>query len=234
MPTFHPFPSPQDLVSTLTQKISSALSAALAARNQASLVVSGGSTPKPLFAELSKQELEWAKVTISLADERWVAPDDPASNEGLVRNYLMQNKAAAANFIGLWTGDATASSGETACSAALAKIPRPFDLMILGMGGDGHTCSFFPGAEALPQALDMKSAQSCQAITPLTAPHERMTLTLPTVLNSRQIILHIEGEEKKEVYETALEEGPVGEMPVRAVLRQDLVGVDCYWAPTAQ
>ena len=106
----------------------------------------------------------------------------------------------------------------------------PFDIVILGMGPDGHTASLFPGASRLIDAVDMNSGTLCMAITPVTAPHDRMTLTLPALLDSRQIYLHLSGEEKRDVYEMALRGDSFEKMPIRAVLHQDRVPVDVYWA----
>jgi 6-phosphogluconolactonase len=99
------------------------------------------------------------------------------------------------------------------------------------MGNDGHTASLFPQAARLSEALAQDSGKLCLAITPPVAPHERMSLTLPALLHSRRIILHLVGPGKREVYEKALADGPVAEMPIRAVLRQTAAPVTVFWAP---
>ena len=149
----------------------------------------------------------------------------------MVRSYLLKNRAAAADFIGLKNAAATASAGEKECARKLLDVPRPFDVLILGMGTDGHTASLFPGAEKLALAADINAAPICMGIAPLTAPHERMTLTLPAILDARQIFLHITGEDKKGVLQQALADGPAEEMPIRYVLRQEKTPVAVYWAP---
>ena len=158
-------------------------------------------------------------------------PTENDSNEHLVRNYLLKDKAAAATFIGMKNSKATATGGEKECEHHLQRAPRPFDVLILGMGGDGHTASLFPGAEKLAAATDMDSTKTCMGIAPLTAPHERMTLTLPAILDSRQIFLHITGEDKKNVLKKATTEGPIAEMPIRFILRQQSTPLSVYWAP---
>jgi len=189
------------LVNELSDRIGSLLTAGITDNGQASLAVSGGSTPVELFEQLSGLDIPWQDVVITLVDERWVDPSDPDSNENLVRTHLLQNNAAAAKFRGMKNSAATASEGETACAEVLQKIHRPFDVLILGMGGDGHTASLFPGAVKLSQATDMHSGEICIGIAPVTAPHERMTLTLPEILASRQIFLHITGQDKRDVLE---------------------------------
>jgi 6-phosphogluconolactonase len=219
------------LIAALTNQVVQALKQGIDLDGRASLAVSGGSTPQPLFRELARQDIPWQKVVITLVDERWVAPSDPASNENLVRQYLLQDRAAIATFIGLKNDAQTAEEGEVQCKEELRKVPRPFTVLILGMGNDGHTASLFPGSAQLKAATDMQSGKTCMATMPVDAPHERMTLTLPTLLDSQQIILHITGQEKKAVLEQAQAEGPAEAMPIRYILRQQKRLVDVYWVP---
>ena len=231
MPAFKEFKDSATLVAVLAAQVAELLRAGIKERGRASLVVSGGSTPVPFFAALSELALDWKQVVITLADERWVDPTDTDSNEHLVRLHLLQNRAAAARFVGFKTAVATAVQGEKECADRLALLPKPFDVLILGMGNDGHTASLFPQATRLGQALALDSGKLCLGITPPVAPHERMTLTLPALLQSRQIILHLVGAEKRAVYERALANGPVAQMPIRAVLRQTTAPVTVFWAP---
>ncbi len=210
-------------------KIADALRQGIAANGKASLVVSGGRTPLDLFIQLTRQELDWSKVVITLADERWVSPDNGASNEKLVRNNLLQGFAASATFIGLKNDAASPFEGADQTEQALKVLPRPIDVVILGMGDDGHTASLFPGASNLAAALALDSDRTCMGMTPLTAPLDRITLTLPVLLDSRNIYLHLMGEAKREVYERAEKGTDVNEMPVRAVLNQQQTPVSVYW-----
>ena len=231
MPVFKEFKDSSTLVAGLAAQVAELLRAGIKERGRASLVVSGGSTPVVFFAALSELALDWEQVVITLADERWVDPAEADSNEHLVRQHLLQNRAAAARFVGLRTGAVTAMQGERECADRLALLPRPFDVLILGMGNDGHTASLFPQAARLGEALALESGKLCLAITPPAAPHERMTLTLPALLQSRQIILHIAGADKRAVYERAMADGPVAQMPIRAVLGQTASPVTVFWCP---
>lgn len=222
------FPASDQLVAALVARIEELLSAGIRERGQATLAVSGGSTPLPLFARLSEMELGWDRVTIALVDERWVDTGSEDSNENLVRRHLLQKKAAAARFVGMKNDAATARAGEEACAARLQTLPCPWDCLILGMGNDGHTASLFPGAANLAAAVDMHSGRICMAIQPPAAPHERMSLTLPSILNSRQLILHLQGAEKKKVLAQAQEDGDAAEMPIRYVLRQQTAPLAVY------
>ena len=217
------------LAAALADRVAADLRRAVTERGKASLVVSGGSTPRPFFEQLSRRPLPWSHVQVTLADERWVPADDDASNERLVRRHLLVERAATATLIGLKTPDATPEAGRGACEQALARIARPFDVVVLGMGGDGHTASLFPEAPELEAGLDPSSRRACLAVRPPAAPHPRMSLTLAALLDSRRLVLHITGEEKWEVYERASEPGPATELPIRAVLESGRVEV--WWAP---
>jgi len=227
----HQFPDRENLIVDLSAHLADLLTQGITANGRASLTVSGGSTPVRLFEFLSGLDISWHDIVITLVDERWVEPSDQDSNEHLVKIHLLQNKAAAATFIGMKNPAGTAGEGETECEQRLQNIPRPFNALILGMGGDGHTASLFPGAAKLAAATDMQSGRTCMGLAPLTAPHERMSLTLPAILDSRHIFLHITGREKKAVLEKAMADGPAEEMPIRFVLRQQRVPLSVYWAP---
>ncbi len=225
------FQDRQSLVVELADQIRALLAAGIKTNGRASLAVSGGSTPVSLFKQLSGMDIAWRDVVITLVDERWVEPTEADSNERLVQDHLLQNKATVATFVGMKNAAPTASAGQDECEQQLRKAPLPFDVLILGMGGDGHTASLFPGADKLAAATDMNSGRSCMGLAPLTAPHERMSLTLPAILNSRQIFLHIVGEDKKNVLAKAHIDGPAKELPIRFILRQQTTPLSVYWAP---
>ena len=225
------FADPEQLAGALAAIVADNLRQGLATRQQASLVVSGGTTPGQFFFRLRQMDLAWERVVITLADERWVDPGHEASNERLVRFLLLRDKAVRADFVPLKNKAMNARGGEEECCRALARIPRPFDVVVLGMGMDGHTASLLPGAIGLDQALDPDFGQDCLAITPDPALHERITLTLPALLRARHIFLHCTGRDKKEVLRQAMAPGPVAAMPVRAILGQQHVPVHIYWSP---
>jgi 6-phosphogluconolactonase len=227
------FPNAQAMVSSLADEIVSRLKAGVEQRGRASMAVSGGTTPGILFDVLSEREAPWDKVWITLSDERWIAPDRDGSNEHLARTRLLRGKAAAAHFIGLKTGDATPDAGVTKANGAIAALPRPFDVMLLGMGDDGHTASLYPHAPELKAALDTNAPALVHAVhaQSAAATSDRMTLTLRAILESRWIALLIKGKEKMEIYRAAESGSDVSKMPVRAILGQATVPVDVFWAP---
>ncbi len=219
------------LAASLAEETAGLLRKSISNRKKASLVVSGGSSPKPFFESLSHEILDWNKVTITLADERWVATDHPDSNEFLVRSSLLKNEAASATFIGLKRDQPSAAMDAVICRKELGQVTRPFDVVILGMGNDGHTASLFPGSDQLQVALDDESDLVCTHIKPTAAPYDRITLTLAALLSSRQIFLQLVGNEKWMVLEKALEDLEVEEMPIRAILHQRKTPVTVFWAP---
>jgi 6-phosphogluconolactonase len=181
-----------------------------------------------LFAQLSTADIDWEKVTISLADDRWVDVTDDASNDKLVREHLLVNNASKATFISLKHDFANAADAVEACEAAISDVQMPFDVLILGMGEDGHTASLFPCSEQLQAGLDLNSGKKYIAVQPTTAPHQRMSLTLSALLASSNIFLHSTGESKKAVIAKALE-STESEMPIKAVLER--ANVQLMWAP---
>jgi 6-phosphogluconolactonase len=221
----------ESLSRALAEQIAASLRSAIAARGLASLVVSGGKSPIKLFETLRVQELDWSLVRVGLADERWVDPSDPASNEKLVRDVLLQGPAAAAKFLGLKNGAPTPDMGAVSAWETFARVPRPFDTVVLGMGDDGHTASLFPGSPNLLSALNPAAAPGCVGMRAPVVPQPRLSLNLSALLDSRRILLLITGDEKWPVYVAASVQGPVQDMPVRAVLRQTRTPVEVMWSP---
>jgi 6-phosphogluconolactonase len=168
---------------------------------------------------------------VALADERWVSPEDADSNERLVREVLLKDHAASARFLGLKNGAPTPDLGAVSAWETFARVPRPFDAVVLGMGDDGHTASLFPGSPNLPRALNQAAAAGCVGMWAPAAPHPRLSLNLTALLDSRRITVLITGESKWRTYAAACAAGPVEDMPIRAVLRQSRTPVDVMWAP---
>ena len=225
------YPDADTQARTLASGIGASLAAAIDARGAASLVVSGGKSPVRLFEALRILPLDWSRIGITLADERWVDATDAASNEQLVRDVLLKDGAADARFIGLKNGAASPMLGAAAAWEALGPIPRPFDVTVLGMGDDGHTASLFPHSPHLSAALDTRNPAACIAMRAPTEPHDRLSLNLSALLESRRIVLLLGGAAKWQVYTAARGDGPVEQMPVRAVLRQERTPVEVVWAP---
>ena len=211
-----------ELVAKAAAAIELTLRQAITTRGQASLMVSGGSSPRPLYERLSKVDLGWSKVTISLVDERWVNPGEPGSNEDFIRETLLQNKASATKFFGLKTSHETVKAGLTASEARFKSLEQPFDICVMGMGSDGHTASWFPHSRGLETALAPQNKNILCAIdaagAPVAGDHpHRISLTLSAILASHAIFLFIPGEAKRTVFDAAPSK-PLIETPVKALL----------------
>ena len=213
----------------LAEQTTAMLAADINASGSASLVVSGGRTPMGFFHLLSQQDLDWSAVTITLADERWVDNQHQDSNEKLVRENLLINNAVQANFVAAKNAATDAIDGEADLEQSLATIGR-FTVVILGMGDDGHTASLFPDAETLSLGLDLHSGRTAIAVTPPAAPHQRISMTLPRLLDAQQVVIHISGAGKQAVLQAAHEGDDIAELPIRAILNQQIAPLKIYWA----
>src|ERR1700755_2159951 len=152
----HEFADRLTLGDELAKDIASKLAAAVKDRGKASLAVSGGSTPKLMFAVLAEQEIDWSKVTVTLVDERWVDTDSDRSNARMVAEHLFHHESHTASFVPLFDR-AHKDNVDNALDNVGARIDAlglPFDAVLLGMGSDGHTASFFPGGDNLAAAID--------------------------------------------------------------------------------
>jgi 6-phosphogluconolactonase len=227
MSEWHLFDSQAKLDIALTDYLGQRLQAQVNDSGRASLAVSGGNTPKGLFRGLSHYPVNWSQVDITLVDERWVATDSDQSNERLVRQELLQHRAAGANFFGLKCDAEAPELAVAETRQKLADLQRPFSVVVLGMGEDGHTASWFPQASNLQTLLDPAAPALLAATDPVTAPHQRLTQTLAAVLDSKEIIIHITGAAKREVLQSARDK----HLPVAAILRQTNVPVSIWWAP---
>jgi 6-phosphogluconolactonase len=181
--------------------------------------------------DLSARDLDWTKVTITLVDERFVAANNPRSNHLLVAENLLRNKAKAANFLPLYQAAGSVEEAARLATSATATIGNPFDVAILGMGGDGHTASFFPDGSNLKVALDPNTPRGIITMEAEGAGEPRLTFTFSSLQDARLLVLHIEGESKKDVLTKAQSAGDEAEMPIRAILRRAASPVEIYWAP---
>ncbi|WP_423821239.1 6-phosphogluconolactonase [Salinisphaera sp. SPP-AMP-43] len=215
-----------EIAQQLAEAIAERLRGAISLRGEASLVVCGGSSPKELFQHLSQQELDWSCVTVVPSDERWVPVDDERSNERLIRNTLLTGAAATATFVGLYRDTETPDQALDEVATALAKVPQPLDVVVLGMGDDGHTASLFPQAPDIQACLD----SDAPCVAPTVGPPARISLSLGYLSNAHSMDLLIFGQDKYRVFERAQQAGAVAELPVRGVLRLERPVAKAHWA----
>jgi len=213
------------LAEALAGKVAEQLREAIERQNVATLVVSGGRSPVAFFQCLARQSLDWSRVVISLADERWVPIEHADSNAGLLKRYLLVGAVQQARFVSLYQ---TTSSQEEAAAVAddlLGQLP-PIDVLVLGMGDDGHTASLFPDSPNLEQALALNSDRRCWPMLAPSVPHQRLSMSRALLASARFKVLSVQGQSKLTTLRTALAGDDVAQMPIRAFLHTEL---DIYW-----
>lgn len=219
----------------IARHVAASLRAAIAARGQASLAVSGGKSPIPLFEVLREDDLDWARVSIVLVDERIVPREHEASNTALVARHLLQGKAAAARFCLFFREPAPVFNADVLdalvgdATDRIADLPWPLDVAVLGMGEDGHTASLFAGAPGYARAIasDDRLAWVVPEQAPVPAPHARLTFTLHALLQARELLLPIAGANKLAVYRQAAAKADPA-LPISLVLNQTQTPVSVW------
>lgn len=225
---FHLYDSLSTLHKALAYTVAHDLQRAVAERGRATLMLSGGNTPRPFLVQLAEENVEWSSVSVGLVDERWVDPESGMSNENLVRTELLSRGAGSAKFFGMYR---KGMSAEEACGEVAESYRKlfPFDVVVLGMGGDGHTASLFPHRPELETLLN--DPVICGVAEAPAEPKTRMSLSLHAIASAAHCYLHIEGGEKLAIYEAALDgDGDVSAMPVRAVLNHPDIALEVYYS----
>ncbi|MEO8672338.1 MAG: 6-phosphogluconolactonase [Tahibacter sp.] len=228
----HDWPDSTALAQALAERVADNIRSGIETRGTATIALSGGTTPKRFLQALSRSDLDWSRLQVTVADERWVTESEIRSNSHLLHSWLFQGPAAAAEFISLYVNNASAQEAVPIVAGRIAALSMPFDAVVLGMGDDGHFASLFPGADGLALALDPHSSATIIAIRAVAAPEPRMSLTLATLLRSRHTYLHIEGESKRSRFAAAIgSAGAAERLPVRALVENLANGLDLYWCP---
>ncbi len=223
------FPDARSQAAAAASAIHDRLTYRLRLKGEASLVVTGGRSPGEAYDMLSGAPLDWAKIDVTLSDERFVDTDSPDSNERLVRERLLQCRAARARFTGLRGAAATPQQAAADAAAALSGW-GPFEVVMLGMGEDGHIASLFPGSPDLAKGM-ARTSPPCLAIAQGEgAPPEqpRLSLSLPRLASSRLVIILASGSKKRRVLEQAEEGGDPMTLPLRGIL-QSAPSVRILW-----
>jgi 6-phosphogluconolactonase len=226
----HLMSSPSELAERSSAIAGGVLRRALLVKERASLVVSGGRTAGVVLPALAENALDWHRVIVSLADDRWVPPEDEQSNEKLARALLLRSGAANAEMLSMYVPGKTV---EEACSQHEHDFPpaaRAFDVVLLGMGEDGHFASVFPStASEIIHGTDSRCFVPGRAPKP---PFERISVAPRALLEARCIILAIQGEDKRAVYRRALLEGSYTDLPVRSLVhRRSDAELHVVWSP---
>lgn len=227
------FGSRDALAQALAERIANRLQLAIDQRERAGIAFSGGSTPIDLFRCLAHHTLDWQRVTATLVDERWVEPDSPDSNEGLVQQYLQQYCAKDLRLVGLKSAHESPEQALASVETRLEALPWPLDCVHLGMGLDGHTASWFADAPEYEAMMALSRRQELStprlvAMHPRTAPWPRISLSPQAVLSARELVIQLNGDDKRAVLDSALAGDTT--LPITRVLQSD-APVTIYWAP---
>lgn len=224
--------SEQQLIPVLGHALKKAINEVLAQQKSVCLALAGGTTPAPLYRWLSEQaDIAWGHCKITLTDERWVNPQQPDSNELLLRENLLINHGQQAYFCPLKNAEKSAREGQQNLETDLRTNLPQLDIVLIGMGDDGHFASVFPGLEGFEKLIDLQNTALCQAVQPPHAPHERMTLTPVYLLSAKRIFILFKGAKKTRLYEQAKHNiHHIEEIPLRLLLSQKKVPVDVYWS----
>jgi 6-phosphogluconolactonase len=221
------FESIEDAATGLADQVAGTLRDAVESRGRASLLVPGGRTPVPLFRALRSRALPWQQIGIGLTDERWVASDHPDSNARLVSAELLADAASAARFLPLHNAAATAAQGAARSWLSVADL-IPFDVVVLGMGEDGHFASLFPRSPGIEAALDVTTTPGCVAMRAPSAPMDRISLNMAALGGARRMFLFITGHSKLALIQAA---GKRAMLPIDALLAVRDPEPVVYWAP---
>jgi 6-phosphogluconolactonase len=215
--------------------VASALAASVrAAHNEgrrARIALSGGLSPAPAYRAFARLDLDWSRVDIALVDDRWVDFENAGSNEAMVRDVF--SGTVGVTIYGMKSAETTPFAAQATLDGIYATL-RPFDGVVLGMGPDAHTASWFVGSPQLGACLAADTDQTVLGVDASAAPVSgdyplRMTLTLPPVAEAGQIILLLYGADKKQILNQALHT-PVTQAPIRAAIQASGDRCVVFWA----
>lgn len=227
MKAIREFATRDALMQAAAERIADALTKGIAERGAGCAALSGGSTPEPAYRALAALPLDWPSITFLLVDERFVAPTDAASNEGMLRRALGPALAAGARLVPMY------ASGESPTDAARRAnqhyAAHHIDIALMGMGEDGHTASWFPGMPNLNEALDRSNSGVVIAVhAPQAAGSaDRLTLTRAALAEASCVLLLITGAAKRQRLRSAT---GVQDAPVNALFEPPAAPAEIFWA----
>jgi len=207
------------------------IESAIDARGAAVIALAGGKTPLPIYEKLASAKIDWKRVTIVPGDDRLVPLGDPLSNVTAIGKAFIPRGARVIPLISSTVSDYKAAG--RAADAILQDLHWPLDLCLLGVGGDGHAASIFPGAdydEALNGPKERRALGVMPDPLPPEAPVARVSLSRAAIVSARSLIIAITGDKKREVLEAAVEQGASSNYPVGRILADVELPIDVHWS----
>lgn len=217
----------------LADLVATELKAALVSKDGATAAFAGGTTPVLFFQALAQEPVAWAKVAFTLTDERQVSPENERSNALLLEQNFLSRLNAKPKFQPLYQANQN-SADLPALAAVLQRDYLPLDVVVLGMGNDGHFASLFPQAPNLAAGLDPNNSAVLLEVSAPDLPEARISFTLAALLSAKHLHLLITGVEKKQLLTQAQERvtaKQAPQWPIEALLQQAGDSLTVHYAP---
>ncbi|MFN3945376.1 MAG: 6-phosphogluconolactonase [Allosphingosinicella sp.] len=228
------FGSRKELAEQAAGDVAFVIESAIEAHGGARLALPGGPTPDPIYAALAESRgIDWSKVTILPTDDRLVPLDDALSNHAKLSRFFAPLGAEIVSLVDEAALDNYREAGRLA-DQRLALLHWPLDLVMLGIGEDGHTASIFPGPDydrAIAGPRERRAVGVRPDPMPEDAPVERVTLTAVAIGSARAVMIVLEGAKKREVLERAIGQGPLSDLPIGRVVAELDAAIDILWSP---
>ena len=227
------FDTPAEMAEQVAGDIGFVIESAIEAHGGARIALPGGKTADVLYkALLANKSIDWGKVTIVPTDDRLVPLDDKESNFAKLESAFGTRAAEIVSLVDESALSDHVEAGRLA-DARLARLQWPLDLVCLTMGADGHTASIFPGPDldkALAGPRERRAVGVRPDPMPADAPVERVTLTAAAITSARAVMIVIAGDEKRQLLERAIQEGPLAKAPVGRLLAELDSPIDIFWS----
>ena len=222
---WHAADGPEQQAEAVAAHILVLLRDAIEQRGQASLALSGGRGPERFLRRLEQADFAWEQVTITQVDERWLPAEHEQSNAGLIQRCMPQ-VVQRATWLPMYQGQSLQGDAQS-CHAMLADL-TPLDVVVLGMGPDGHTASLFPHMPKLGDYLSEQNPELCIAVPEEGERLPRLSMTAAVINRARSKMLVINGEDKYQQLTSALETRNPLALPIAAFLSPPL---DIFYSP---
>ena len=227
------FETPAEMAQQAAGDIGFVIESAIEAHGGARIALPGGDTPDVVYeALLANKSIDWSKVTLIPTDDRLVPLDDPRSNHARINRYFSGRGATIISLVDEAALDDYREAGRLA-DERLGLLDWPLDLVMLGMGSDGHTASIFPGADmdrAIAGPKERRAVGVRPDPMPADAPVDRVTLTGAALSSARAAMVVISGADKREVLESAISEGPLSQKAIGRLMAEMEVPIDIFWS----